>query len=212
MKKGENVQKIDLICKVQQGDVQAQGQWYEQYWEKLYRLAYAITKNKEDSMDIVQDSFISAFAHINNLQDLIFLFVRSLALGGEYDTLSLTTSKDLPHLRMLDIDTDSLENLDMLYHTPALEYFQIGESDRVDDGISTIATLQQLRYLSIGGGGYNLGPLANCASLEVIAVMNNNFENMPAHVKLIDTKQGFEPIGNIQNENGGGDWFCIYVS
>ena len=56
MKKGENVQKIDLICKVQQGDVQAQGQLYEQYWEKLYRLAYAITKNKEDSMDIVQDA------------------------------------------------------------------------------------------------------------------------------------------------------------
>ena len=63
MKKGENVQKIDLICKVQQGDVQAQGQLYELYWEKLYRLAYAITKNKEDFMDIVQDSFISAFAH-----------------------------------------------------------------------------------------------------------------------------------------------------
>ena len=80
-------------------------------------------------------------SHINNLLDLIFLFVHSLASGGEYDTLSLTTSKDLPHLRMLDIDNDSLENLDMLYHAPALEFFEIGETDRIDDGISTIATL-----------------------------------------------------------------------
>ena len=78
---------------------------------------------------------------VTNLQDLIFLFVHSLASGGKYDTLSLATSKDLPHLRMLDIDNDSLENLDMLYHTPALEFFEIGETDRIDDGISTIATL-----------------------------------------------------------------------
>lgn len=137
---------------------------------------------------------------LTELQNLAFLSIRSLAAGGEYDTLSLTASKDLPNLKMLEIDTDSLENLDVLYHTPALEFFQIGETDRVDDGISTIATLQQLRYLSIGGGGYDFGPLANCASLEVIAVMNNSLENMPTNVKLIDTKQGFEPINNIREE------------
>ncbi|WP_346704727.1 sigma-70 family RNA polymerase sigma factor [uncultured Agathobaculum sp.] len=57
------------VLQAQQGNTDAQGELYRLYWEKLYRLALGMTKNRENALDAVQDSFVSAFQHLDTLRD-----------------------------------------------------------------------------------------------------------------------------------------------
>ena len=41
--------------------------------EKHYRLAYSYVKNKEDALDIVQDSIVKKLKYQNNLKDITYL-------------------------------------------------------------------------------------------------------------------------------------------
>ena len=59
-----------LIQKAQKGNKQAQEELYKLYFEKIYRLVYTIVKNKDDAMDIVQDSFIAAFINLKRLRNI----------------------------------------------------------------------------------------------------------------------------------------------
>lgn len=52
-----------IIEAMQAGDEQAFNQIYQIYSGKLYRTAYLISGNKEDSEDILQETFIKCFLH-----------------------------------------------------------------------------------------------------------------------------------------------------
>ncbi|MBS5985862.1 sigma factor [Clostridium sp.] len=38
--------------------------------DKLYRLAFIYVKNKDESLDILQDSIVKAYKNINKLKDM----------------------------------------------------------------------------------------------------------------------------------------------
>lgn len=57
-----------LIKKMQLGDEQALNKLYEKYSGKLYRTVYLITRNKEDSEDILQETFIKCYLHCNEIK------------------------------------------------------------------------------------------------------------------------------------------------
>ena len=57
-----------LIVACQNGDHEAFRQIYEIYKEKGYRLAYRFLANKEDALDALQDSFISAWNHLKDFE------------------------------------------------------------------------------------------------------------------------------------------------
>lgn len=59
----------ELVRRAQKGDRDAQGELYQQTWQRVYFLARSMVKNPEDAMDVVQDSFIAAFGHLNTLRD-----------------------------------------------------------------------------------------------------------------------------------------------
>lgn len=42
---------------------------YEQYYEKVYQIAYFITKEKESAQDVTQETFIKAFKNLHTLED-----------------------------------------------------------------------------------------------------------------------------------------------
>lgn len=55
-----------LIKKIKQGDQQAFKHLYEKYADYALRTAFAITKNKYDAADIVQETFIRIYRHIDS--------------------------------------------------------------------------------------------------------------------------------------------------
>jgi RNA polymerase sigma-70 factor (ECF subfamily) len=59
----------ELIARARAGDAAAFTQLVERYERKIYRLARHITQNDEDAEDVLQDSFLKAFQHLNDFQE-----------------------------------------------------------------------------------------------------------------------------------------------
>lgn len=57
-----------LVAKAQGGDVSAFSQLITQYERKIYRLAKRITQSDEDAEDVLQDSFMKAYEHLDSFQ------------------------------------------------------------------------------------------------------------------------------------------------
>jgi len=58
-----------VIEKCLQGDIKAQYQLYQQYSNAMYNIASRLMNNKMDAEDILQDSFVTAFQHLGELEN-----------------------------------------------------------------------------------------------------------------------------------------------
>ena len=58
-----------LIEKCLDGDIKAQFQLYKQYSQAMYNTALRFLNNKMDAEDILQDSFVTAFSRLDELQN-----------------------------------------------------------------------------------------------------------------------------------------------
>jgi RNA polymerase sigma-70 factor (ECF subfamily) len=57
-----------LVANAKAGDTQAFSDLVKQYERKIYRLAKHITQNDEDAEDVLQETFLKAYEHIENFQ------------------------------------------------------------------------------------------------------------------------------------------------
>ena len=60
--------EVDLISRCQRGDEDAMKEIFDQYREKVYRVAYGVVRHREDALDIVQEVFIKVFRSIKNFE------------------------------------------------------------------------------------------------------------------------------------------------
>lgn len=58
----------DLVERLKKGQTQAFNQLVSSYQERLFTLAYGITLDREDSLEVVQDVFFSAYHHIQTFR------------------------------------------------------------------------------------------------------------------------------------------------
>ncbi len=58
-----------VIEKCLEGDIKAQFQLYKQYSKAMYNIASRFLNNKMDAEDILQESFITAFTRLRELQN-----------------------------------------------------------------------------------------------------------------------------------------------
>lgn len=63
-----NQEEAELISRCQQGDQDALKEIFDQYHKKVYRIAYGVVRQREDSLDIVQEVFIKLFRSIQNFK------------------------------------------------------------------------------------------------------------------------------------------------
>lgn len=57
-----------LVAKAKAGDAQAFSDLVNHYERKIYRLAKHITQNDEDAEDVLQETFLKAYEHLENFQ------------------------------------------------------------------------------------------------------------------------------------------------
>src|SRR5258708_1783777 len=57
-----------LVAKARGGDAQAFTDLVNQYERKIYRLAKHITQNDEDAEDVLQETFLKAYEHLEGFQ------------------------------------------------------------------------------------------------------------------------------------------------
>ena len=95
---------LDVVRRVQSGDVAAFDRLILKYRERVYGILYNMTSNREDAADLTQDAFIKTFQSIHRFggQSSFFTWLYRIAVNS---TLS--------HLRKARLRTFfSLENLD----------------------------------------------------------------------------------------------------
>ena len=57
-----------LLSQAREGDTQAFGELARRYESKIFRLAQHITQNREDAEDVLQETFLKAYEHLNQFQ------------------------------------------------------------------------------------------------------------------------------------------------
>ncbi len=66
---GPGVQReVALVAAAKKGNAAAFNELVERYERRIYRLAQNITRNREDAEDVLQDSFVQAYTHLNSFQ------------------------------------------------------------------------------------------------------------------------------------------------
>src|ERR1700676_2534401 len=57
-----------LVARARTGDAEAFSELVKQYERKIYRLAKHITQNDEDAEDVLQETFLKAYEHLDGFQ------------------------------------------------------------------------------------------------------------------------------------------------
>jgi len=58
----------ELIKKAKNGDQEAIAALYERSYSKVYYTVRSMIKNEDDAFDILQDSYIKAFSHLDGFE------------------------------------------------------------------------------------------------------------------------------------------------
>jgi RNA polymerase sigma-70 factor (ECF subfamily) len=79
-----------LVERASDGDPDARRELFERYRDQAYRVAFRVTGNGDDALDVVQDSFIKAFESLGEFQR---------DAGFKTWLLRIVTNRGLDHLR-----------------------------------------------------------------------------------------------------------------
>lgn len=96
-----NLEETELISRCQQGDQDAFQEIFDQYHQKVYRIAYGVVRRREEALDIVQEVFIKLFYSIRNFKgkSQFYTYLYRMAMNTAIDHIRkmdkfLTSSLD----------------------------------------------------------------------------------------------------------------------
>lgn len=110
---------IEVVKRVQAGDVAAFDQLIRKYRERLFGVVYNLTSNREDTADLVQDAFIKAFQSINRFQgqSSFFTWLYKIAVNTTLSHLRKNRLRTFFSLEKVQEDGTSSEILNQLTDT-----------------------------------------------------------------------------------------------
>lgn len=62
------VDEATLVSQAREGDARAFGELVRRYEGKIFRLAQHVTQNREDAEDVLQETFMKAYEHLDQFQ------------------------------------------------------------------------------------------------------------------------------------------------
>jgi len=82
-----NDRESDLISRCQKGDQDALKEIFNQYHQKVYRIAYGVVRQREEAFDIVQEVFVKLFRSIKNFKgkSAFYTYLYRLAMNTAID-------------------------------------------------------------------------------------------------------------------------------
>lgn len=91
---------IDLVYKAQKGNEESFLSLFQKYEKDIYRMAYLYVKNKEDALDVVQETAYRAFKKINTLKNPEFFKTWLIKIAKSCATDVLRKKKKVIHLNL----------------------------------------------------------------------------------------------------------------
>ena len=95
--------EADLISRCKKGDQEALKEIFDQYHQRVYRIAYGVVRHREEALDIVQEVFIKLFRSIQNFEgkSKFYTYLYRMAMNTAIDhtrkmgkNLSLSLDED----------------------------------------------------------------------------------------------------------------------
>lgn len=107
---------FEVVKRVQAGDVAAFDILIRRYRERVFGVVYNLTSNREDTADLVQDSFIKAFQSINRFQgqSTFFTWLYKIAVNTTLSHLRKNRLRQFFSLEKVQEDGVSTEILAQL--------------------------------------------------------------------------------------------------
>lgn len=142
MKGGDTMDEIKLVKKARKGDDAAFEQLIHLYQDQLYRTAYLYVQNKEDALDVVQETVYKAYLSIEQLKKPNYFLtwltrilihhayqllgekkkVKKLEDGRETDTYGGMPNKLHQIEQNIDLQ-EAIQRLDENYQTVIILYY-----------------------------------------------------------------------------------------
>ncbi|MFC4402199.1 RNA polymerase sigma factor [Gracilibacillus xinjiangensis] len=94
-----------LVKKAQKGDENAYITLYQQYEADIYRMAYIYVKNREDALDVVQETAYKSFSQIKTLKNPDYFKTWLIKITINVALSHLRKEKKVVHLRTEYIET-----------------------------------------------------------------------------------------------------------
>ena len=97
---------IDVVRRVQAGDVAAFDRLILKYRERVYGIVYNLTSNREDAADLTQEAFIKSFQSIHRFggQSSFFTWLYRIAVNSTLSHLRKARLRSFFSLERLDSD------------------------------------------------------------------------------------------------------------
>ncbi|MGJ9458955.1 sigma-70 family RNA polymerase sigma factor [Oceanobacillus sp. CF4.6] len=111
--------ELKLIKKAMKGNKECLEELLVLHGDQLYRTAYLYVRNREDALDVVQETSYKSFLSINQLKNEKFFltWLTKILINCSYDLLK-KNKKELPLNKMVELTADKRdkreENLDLL--------------------------------------------------------------------------------------------------
>lgn len=79
--------EAERIVRCQQGDQNALKEIFDQYHQKVYRIAYGVLRQREDALDVVQEVFIKLFHSIKDFKgkSTFYTYLYRMAMNTAID-------------------------------------------------------------------------------------------------------------------------------
>lgn len=97
---------LEIVRRVQAGDVAAFDTLIRKYRERLFGVVYNLTSNREDAADLTQDAFIKAFQSIQRFggQSSFFTWLYRIAVNSSITHLRKARLRSFFSLESIDLD------------------------------------------------------------------------------------------------------------
>jgi RNA polymerase sigma-70 factor, ECF subfamily len=156
-----------LIAAAQAGSDSAYEQLYNLYAKSIYRIAYSVTKNREDAEDALQDAFLRAYVGLAEFrrESKFYSWIVRIAINSSLMLLrKRRTRRELPMGSDSTEDTfipadfkDPRPNPEQFYGSHQAQTFLTRSIERLPRQLRTVAELRLLRDNSTGETGRILG-------------------------------------------------------
>lgn len=114
--------EAEVIERCRRGEPDARREFYEQYSERIYRLALRMMRNADDAFDVTQDAFVRAFAGIESFDGRSGLgtWLYRIAVNEALQRLRRRRIEQ-KHLKLLEREVQSRQPRDLDVDGPDLE-------------------------------------------------------------------------------------------
>ena len=106
--------EMDLVRRVQRGDLAAYDELVQRYQERIYATVYHMTSNHEDANDLAQDSFIKAFQVIKSFKGGSSFYTWLYRIAVNKTINFLKQRKNRVHMSLNDLDLNTENNPDLV--------------------------------------------------------------------------------------------------